>query len=315
MKPLKVIISKMEKLISQIISLEKQLYESFIKLEKLNDVEQKRKELKVVIDERQAKIAYLRKVIAEKTQKIDFLLKKESDCLNKIAYLRKRIDESSKSNNFLRNRLEIASQKNQELTQDAESKAELLNTKNSLIRSYQLNEIESLKSRCVYLKSLRKPSLKDTLEVISMFFDASYYSKSYGVNKRLSKLHFFFIGRRKFYNITPYVDLNFLKNHYGIVELDIINYLKTGVPLGINPNEYFSSNWYRKKNSDLEANLDNPLDHYVKHGWKKLYSPSLAFNIQKYLDHHEDVKIAGVEPLKHFLTRGAVERREVFKHD
>ena len=240
MKSLRVIISKMEKFINQIISLEKQLYESFVKLEKLNDAEQKRKELSASLVERDAKISYLR-------GKID--------------------------------------------------------------------EIESLDNRCVYLKSLLKPSLKDTLNVISVFFDTSYYSKTYVVNKRLSKLHFFFIGRKKFYNITPYVDLNFLKKRYGIVELDIINYLKAGVLLGIDPNEFFSSNWYRKKNVDLTVNSGNPLAHYVKSGWKERNSPSLAFDIQKYLDHHEDVKIAGVEPLKHFLTRGIVERREVFKHD
>ncbi len=53
----------------------------------------------------------------------------------------------------------------------------------------------------------------------------------------------------------------------------------------------------------------NPLLHYDVFGWKEGRDPSTAFDTNDYLAANPDVKVAGIDPLAHFLLYGQQEQR------
>ncbi|EHX8970610.1 glycoside hydrolase family 99-like domain-containing protein [Escherichia coli] len=73
--------------------------------------------------------------------------------------------------------------------------------------------------------------------------------------------------------------------------------------------ELFDSEWYKKTYPDV-AYLDmDPVEHYLKYGWRMLRDPSTEFSTKFYLKFNSDVKDAGVNPLIHYLTQGINEGR------
>ena len=53
----------------------------------------------------------------------------------------------------------------------------------------------------------------------------------------------------------------------------------------------------------------NPLDHFHLHGFADFRDPSPAFETKWYLTQNPDVRIAGLDPLLHYLRHGAAEGR------
>ena len=71
----------------------------------------------------------------------------------------------------------------------------------------------------------------------------------------------------------------------------------------------FDGDFYSQRNPDVVASRQDPLEHYLNHGWKEGREPSAGFQGQAYLQAHPDVKAAGINPLVHFLDHGLAEGR------
>ena len=71
----------------------------------------------------------------------------------------------------------------------------------------------------------------------------------------------------------------------------------------------FDSNYYRFHHLRGMARLRDPLWHFVNSGWKKGFSPSEEFDSSYYTMKNDDVRVAQLNPLFHFLEYGKGERR------
>ena len=60
----------------------------------------------------------------------------------------------------------------------------------------------------------------------------------------------------------------------------------------------------------LDPGMD-PLAHFIGVGWRDGLDPAPWFSTSDYLATHEDVAMAGVNPLEHYLQRGRLEGREI----
>lgn len=56
------------------------------------------------------------------------------------------------------------------------------------------------------------------------------------------------------------------------------------------------------------ADID-PLKHFMKFGWKEGRNPSEGFNTQFYLNTYPDVRAEGINPLIHYICFGKREGR------
>ncbi|MCX9059269.1 hypothetical protein NLN90_25200, partial [Citrobacter portucalensis] len=97
-------------------------------------------------------------------------------------------------------------------------------------------------------------------------------------------------------------DLN--SNNINLLE----HYLLFGVHEGTTPNEFFDQKYYLDQAGGSLGEIE-PLIHYSKIGWKTGLNPSEKFDISLYLSNNQDVLLAGVEPLSHYLNYGAKENR------
>ena len=87
------------------------------------------------------------------------------------------------------------------------------------------------------------------------------------------------------------------------------SYDQTGWRFGLNPDAYFSTNYYLAHNPDVRAAGVNPLKHYETYGWKEGRDPSAAFSTNKYLATYADVRNSGSDPLTSFVTTGQAQGR------
>ena len=73
--------------------------------------------------------------------------------------------------------------------------------------------------------------------------------------------------------------------------------------------------WYRAMNPDVAAAGADPVDHFLRHGWREGRDPVAAFSVRDYLDLYPDIAEAGINPFLHWLkagkTEGRLPRREV----
>ncbi len=72
----------------------------------------------------------------------------------------------------------------------------------------------------------------------------------------------------------------------------------------------FDKQWYLRQNPDVAAAGVNPLRHYLRRGAAEGRDPNPLFDSDWYLRQNPDVAEAGVNPLWHYLRRGAVEARD-----
>lgn len=79
----------------------------------------------------------------------------------------------------------------------------------------------------------------------------------------------------------------------------------------ISKSRYFDKIWYNKTYNISKLKSKDPINHYLKIGWKKGYNPSKLFDGEKYLDMYFDVKKSGLNPLVHYEMFGKREKRKL----
>lgn len=72
----------------------------------------------------------------------------------------------------------------------------------------------------------------------------------------------------------------------------------------------FEADWYLQQYPDVRAAGVDPLRHYMTHGWRELRNPNRLFDAGWYIETYPDVGMAGVNPLLHYIRHGAIERRD-----
>ena len=79
----------------------------------------------------------------------------------------------------------------------------------------------------------------------------------------------------------------------------------------IKKSRFFNKKWYLKQYPDVKKAKVDPVEHYIKYGWKEGCNPSKKFNTNEYLDRNKDVKNAKVNPLLHYERFGKYEGRKL----
>ena len=64
--------------------------------------------------------------------------------------------------------------------------------------------------------------------------------------------------------------------------------------------EYFNPEYYLSRNPDVVASGSNPLDHYLRYGWKEGRNPSPHFDAADYLQKNPDLQDSEEHPLVHY---------------
>ena len=92
--------------------------------------------------------------------------------------------------------------------------------------------------------------------------------------------------------------LNFYKKSKKISEKDIYKIIEKN----------FDKDYYIKTYKHLNTDLE-PLEHFIKEGWKNGLSPCSWFSIEAYLEANPDVARNGVNPFFHYIKYGKNEGR------
>jgi len=83
--------------------------------------------------------------------------------------------------------------------------------------------------------------------------------------------------------------------------------------------ELFDRKWYKKKYSDIEQLDIDPLQHYIRFGWKEGRDPHPLFQTNMYLQGEENLekKLLDINsnPLTHYLSTGKNEKKEIFYNE
>ncbi|MBB6123744.1 glycosyltransferase involved in cell wall biosynthesis [Sphingobium subterraneum] len=88
------------------------------------------------------------------------------------------------------------------------------------------------------------------------------------------------------------------------------HYETHGAALALDPNRFFSTEWYLQHNPDVAAAGINPLVHYLKHGSSEGREPGPLFNAAWYLEQYPDVAAECIGALQHYIQFGADEGRD-----
>lgn len=115
-------------------------------------------------------------------------------------------------------------------------------------------------------------------------------------------VHYLRRGYREGRAITP---SKLADAYYGRGEAPITPAERTAVA------EYFDERFYLAMNPDLALSGLNPLDHFLRHGWREGRDPSFEFSVADYLELNPDVAAGGVHPFVHYVTTGRQEGRPV----
>lgn len=75
--------------------------------------------------------------------------------------------------------------------------------------------------------------------------------------------------------------------------------------------KYFNKRWYLKQYPDVKKAKIDPIEHYMKYGWKEGKNPSKKFDNDEYRDLNHDVKNANINPLLHYEKYGIKEKRAI----
>jgi tetratricopeptide (TPR) repeat protein len=73
----------------------------------------------------------------------------------------------------------------------------------------------------------------------------------------------------------------------------------------------FDADWYRQAYSDVAAAGLDPIDHYIERGARQGRIPGPLFDAGDYAERYGDVRATHVNPLLHFLEVGKQERRPI----
>lgn len=72
---------------------------------------------------------------------------------------------------------------------------------------------------------------------------------------------------------------------------------------------FFDEAWYLESYLDVKLAGINPIRHYIRHGASEGRDPSPSFSTKGYLDTYSDVANSGINPLLHFTRHGQFEGR------
>jgi lipopolysaccharide biosynthesis protein/GT2 family glycosyltransferase len=75
--------------------------------------------------------------------------------------------------------------------------------------------------------------------------------------------------------------------------------------------DLFDRNWYLESYPDVQAAGIDPVRHYLDRGAAESRNPSARFDTQWYVAQYADVVASGLNPLLHYLRHGASEGRDV----
>lgn len=79
----------------------------------------------------------------------------------------------------------------------------------------------------------------------------------------------------------------------------------------IKRSKLFDQRYYLLKNPDVRVADTDPLNHFIKFGWREGRNPSEDFDVTFYLETNPDVKQSGMNPLVHYIRFGTKEGRHV----
>jgi glycosyltransferase involved in cell wall biosynthesis len=193
--------------------------------------------------------------------------------------------------------------KEEKMTQKLQNKEEKLkltkiqlnnqiNNANKLIRERKIlieknNEIEN------QLGKLRAQF--DTLS--NNLLEMKYHN---GENRPLSQ---------KFISMIPSLYILSMMNKTGIKNslVNIRGYYS------IKKNKLFDIGFYLKNNHDIQLTGQDPIIHYLYHGFEEGRQPNPNFDCDKYIQNHSDVRNSDLNPLVHYSIYGRKEKRNLRK--
>jgi len=76
--------------------------------------------------------------------------------------------------------------------------------------------------------------------------------------------------------------------------------------------ELFDANYYLTTYEDVRVAGVDPLQHYLEFGWREGRDPSAGFSTNAYLERYTDVRLRRINPLIHYLRHGYYEGRSIF---
>lgn len=147
----------------------------------------------------------------------------------------------------------------------------------------------------------------------SRIFDQSYYCDMASIeieNRNDAVVHYLTIGSKS--NLSPnlFFDVDFYREaHSSYIGDDdpLFHYIKIGEKLRLSTFLYFDPIYYRNRYS--VQNDCNILEHYLEFGLSQGRSPHPMIDGDWYSEMNEDVVIAGVNPILHWLNDGRFEGR------
>jgi hypothetical protein len=71
----------------------------------------------------------------------------------------------------------------------------------------------------------------------------------------------------------------------------------------------FDVAFYLARNRNVKEQGLDPVEHYIREGWKKGLDPNRHFDTRSYLKRYPDVAAAGINPFYHYLVHGKAEGR------
>ena len=179
---------------------------------------------------------------------------------------------------------------------------------------------------------------KISLSPKDSYFDSSWYAEHYPdyVKETDSPYrHYLKYGWKLGYNPSRNFDTNFyLKMYPDVAKAGVnplLHFMRKGFAerrlpklkvskkyyspsyLLIAKSEYFDKRWYIKHNPDLDFKTLDPVEHYLRYGWKENRNPSKKFSGEDYFINNPDVEIAQINPLLHYERSGRAEGRVIVK--
>lgn len=107
---------------------------------------------------------------------------------------------------------------------------------------------------------------------------------------------------------NPYFDPAYYRTRAADCSDDpLLHYIRGGEAAGCRPVLHFDPAWYRRQHAIPEGELC--LAHFLRHRHTGRVSPLAEFDAAFYLREYRDVAAAGMDPMEHFLIRGAAEGR------
>jgi glycosyltransferase involved in cell wall biosynthesis/GT2 family glycosyltransferase/SAM-dependent methyltransferase len=87
------------------------------------------------------------------------------------------------------------------------------------------------------------------------------------------------------------------------------HYFRIGIYAGRDPGPLFSGKHYLEQLNG-RRHADVPVLDYLRQGWQEQINPHPLFDVGFYLDRNEDIRAAGLDPLRHFRYAGGLEGRQ-----